>query len=458
MNFASGLERHGNQTALILQSGERVSYQDLAHRADAIYSVDGAPSYKRSLVAIECSNHLSSVAGYLGALRNDFPALLVDAALALEFRARLYDHFGVTSVLNSEGHWRSLHHEIPEIHPAVALLLSTSGSTGAAKLVKLTLDNLQANATAIASYLLLSGEERPITTLPLHYSYGLSVLNSHLACGATILLNSEAVTSRPFWDFLREHEATSFAGVPTTYSMLRKLRFERMALPSLKYMTQAGGQLATDLVRWYAELATSRQQRFYVMYGQTEATARMSYVPCERSLEKAGSIGIPIPNGKIELLADDGHLISASDVIGELRYSGPNVMMGYAENISDLSAGEMQGATLLTGDLAKRDDDGYLYITGRIKRFIKIFGNRIGLDEVESQLRNKGFDVAVTGYDDLLIVAIRGSKADADKLTENISTWYRLHHSAIRIVSVSEFPVSSSGKIQYGVLLKELAP
>lgn len=458
MNFASGLERNGNQTALILRDGERVSYKNLAHRADAMYAAEDAPSNKRSLVAIECNNQLASIVGYLGALRNDFPALLVDASLALELRNRLYDHFGVTSILNGEGNWRSLHNEIPEIHPAVALLLSTSGSTGTAKLVKLTLDNLQANATAIASYLSLSGEERPITTLPMHYSYGLSVLNSHLTCGATVLLNSEAVTARTFWDFFRDHEATSLAGVPTTYSMLRQLRFERMTLPSLKYMTQAGGQLAPDLVRWYGELSTSRHQRFYVMYGQTEATARMSYVPCERIIEKIGSVGVAIPNGKIELANDDGSLIAGSDVVGELRYSGPNVMMGYAENITDLAVGDVQGATLLTGDLAKRDDDGYLYITGRIKRFIKIFGNRIGLDEVESQLRDKGFDVAVTGYDDLLIVALRGNKPEADKLTGSISSWYRLHHSAIRIVPVSEFPVSSSGKIQYGVLLKELAP
>ncbi|MGZ5780842.1 MAG: AMP-binding protein, partial [Burkholderiaceae bacterium] len=349
MNFASGLERYGNQTALVLQSGEHVSYKDLAHRADATYATDGAPANKRSLVAIECNNQVSSVAGYLGALRNDFPALLVDATLPLELRERLYGHFSVSCILDSDGHWRSGSSEIPETHPTLALLLSTSGSTGASKLVKLTLANLQANATAITSYLLLNGEERPITTLPLHYSYGLSVLNSHLTCGATLLLTSEPVTSRTFWDFFRQHEATSFAGVPAMYSMLKQLRFERMALPSLRCLTQAGGQLATDLIHWHGELSLSRKQRFYVMYGQTEATARMSYVPCERIMEKAGSVGIPIPNGHIELVADDGNLISASDVVGELRYSGPNVMMGYAENISDLSIGDVQGATLLTG-------------------------------------------------------------------------------------------------------------
>lgn len=456
MNFATALERHGSQTALVLQGGECIGYTELAQRADALYAADCAPLHHRALVAIECSNQLSSVAGYLGALRNGFPALLVDATLPQELRDRLYSHFSVSSILDSDGQWRPGSAEIPDVHPTLALLLSTSGSTGAPKLVKLTVDNLQSNAEAIGSYLSLTAEDRPITTLPLHYSYGLSVLNSHLACGATVLLTSDPVTSRTFWDFFRQHRATSFAGVPTTYAMLKQLRFERMALPSLKCMTQAGGQLAADLVRWYAELARSRSQRFYVMYGQTEATARMSYIPCERTVEKAGSIGIAIPNGRIDLVADDGNVIAASDTVGELRYTGPNVMMGYAESVADLAAGDVQQGTLLTGDLARRDDDGYFHLVGRIKRFIKVFGNRIGLDEVESQLRTKGFDAAVTGRDDLLVVAVRGSKAETDGLAANVSSWYRLHQSAIRVVPVAEFPVSSSGKIQYSVLLEEL--
>ncbi|HEY8100566.1 MAG TPA: AMP-binding protein [Burkholderiaceae bacterium] len=457
MNFAATLEDFGNRVAIILENGERITYQELAQQADAVYSSPEAPSQKRTLIAIECDNQLASVVGYLGALRNDCPALLVDADLAAEFRERLYEQFSIPAIWTREGSWLRRSVESPAVHPDLALLLSTSGSTGASKLVKLTLDNLQENAKSIASYLSLNSDERAITTLPLHYSYGLSVLNSHLCCGATVLLTAESVTSRTIWNFFREHEATSFAGVPVTFAMLKRMRFESMALPSLRCMTQAGGRLADDVVRWFAELATSRNQRFYVMYGQTEATARISYVPCERLLDKVGSVGISVPNGRIELVADDGSVITASGTVGQLRYVGPNVMMGYADNQSDLALGDMQHGTLLTGDLAMRDDDGYFYITGRLKRFIKIFGNRIGLDEVESQLRNKDLDVAVTGRDDLLVVAVRGNQSDPVRLAADISAWYRLHHSSIRIIPVQAFPLSSSGKIQYGLLLDELA-
>jgi long-chain acyl-CoA synthetase len=230
-----------------------------------------------------------------------------------------------------------------------------------------------------------------------------------------------------------------------------------MALPSLRYMTQAGGRLADDALRWIVDLAQSRNWRFYVMYGQTEATARISYVPCERILDKVGSVGIPIPNGRIELVADDGSLISANGTAGQLRYNGPNVMMGYAESQADLALPDVQNGTLLTGDLAMRDDDGYFFITGRLKRFIKVFGNRIGLDHVESQLRDKGLDVAVTGRDDLLVVAVRGESSESSKLAADIAGLYRLHHSAIRIIPVQDFPLTSSGKIQYSLLLDELS-
>ena len=458
MNFASHLENFGDQTALILADGSALSYLELAALADALYTRPNAPTDQRALLAVECENTLAAVTAYLGALRNNFPILMVDAGLSNELRERLYTHFNVHSVWSAAGVWRRRQCQSPEVHADLAVLLSTSGSMGAIKQVKLTLANLQANAVSIAHYLELDGNERPITTLPIHYSYGLSVLNSHLAVGATLLLTAEPVTTRSFWDYFRAHEATSLAGVPTLYTMLRTLRFERMALPSLRTMTQAGGALQSDQAAWFGALAQSRGQRFFVMYGQTEASARISYLPSERLLEKIGSIGLPIPGGRIELVAEDGSVIGKSGVAGELRYYGANVMMGYAENAGDLAIPDTQNGVLLTGDLAKRDDDGYFYLLGRLKRFIKVFGNRIGLDEVEQQLKSKGFNVAVTGRDDLLLIALNGSQSDLAALQADLPTWYRLHHSAIRIVPVASFPLSSSGKIQYADLLKQLAP
>jgi acyl-coenzyme A synthetase/AMP-(fatty) acid ligase len=462
VNFAAALETHGAQPALILADGATLSYQALAQRADAIYAAAGAPP-QRTLVALEAVNSAAAVCAYLGALRAGHALLLIDGQLDGVLRERLYAQFDVSRIWSDDGSgsgsWRWRGGAGPALHPELALLLSTSGSTGAPKLVKLTLAALDANARSIASYLGLTAAERPMLNLPLHYSYGMSVLNSHLAQGAAVLLSDEPVTARGFWDFFKQQQATSLAGVPTTYALLRQLRFERMALPSLTTLTQAGGRLAPELVRWYAELAAARGQRFFVMYGQTEAAPRISYVPPERLLDKAGAIGVAVPGGMLDLVAEDGSVVAGDGVAGQLRYRGPNVMLGYAETAAELALGDQLGGVLLTGDLAERDADGYFHLRGRLKRFIKVFGNRISLDEVEAQLRAKGYDAAVTGRDDLLLVAVQGAGADAvAALGAALPGWYRLHHSALRVCAVEAFPLSGAGKILYPVLLDALAP
>lgn len=461
MNFATGLERYGDSAALVFADGTSCTYRELAQRADAVFDAPGAPGRPRTLVAIECSNVAASVCAYLGALRRGHPALLVDGQLAQDLREQLYARFGVACAWSVDGQWRALSGPAPAVHGDLALLLSTSGSTGSPKLVRLSLGNLQANAEAIAGYLALDAGERPITTLPLHYSYGLSVLNSHLACGASIALSAESVTSAGFWNHFRAAGATSLAGVPATYAMLRQLRFERMALPTLRTMTQAGGRMAPELAGWFGELAASRGQRFFVMYGQTEATARISYVPPERLLDKPDSIGIAIPGGALDLVDDAGNVLSEAGVVGQLRYRGPNVMLGYAEQATDLALPDVQQGSLLTGDLALRDEEGYFHLRGRLKRFIKVFGNRIGLDEVESELRRRGHDVAVTGRDDLLLLALRGTDPDGTAVVELAAlaaSLYRLHPSAIRAVRVDTFPLSAAGKILYMDLLERHLP
>lgn len=450
MNFAHDLERHGDRPALLLADGARIGYRELAARADAVFAGGPPP---RALVAVEADNGVAAVAGYLGALRNDRPVLLSDSQLAPDLRNALYDHYGIGWVWTASGEWVARGGAGPAVHPDLALLLSTSGSTGAPKLVKLTLAALEANAASIGEYLRITEDERPITTLPIHYSFGMSVLNSHLRAGAALLLTNEGVTSKAFWDFFKAAEATSLSGVPTTFTLLRQLRFERMALPSLRTLTQAGGRLGEDHVTYFAQLAQARGQHFFVMYGQTEAGPRMAYVPPERVLDKPGSIGVAIPGGRLDLVDDDGAIIDAPGVVGELRYTGPNVMMGYAEGPDALALGDVQRGVLLTGDLAERDADGFFHVRGRRKRFVKVFGNRIGLDEVEAQLRARGHDVAVTGRDDLLVVALRGDEGDSAALAAAVAATYRLHHSAIRVVRVAAFPLSSAGKVRYAELL-----
>ncbi|MDR3416679.1 MAG: AMP-binding protein [Nevskia sp.] len=458
MSFATRLEQFADQPAVIADDGSRLSYAGLAQAADRVFASPGAPAAPRTLIAVECDNTLPALCGYLGALRAGHPALLVDAGLPDDLRRHLYRHYQVATVWQAGGTWAGQGCSPPPLHAELTLLLSTSGSTGAAKLVRLSLRNLQANADSIAAYLELTAAERPITALPMHYSFGLSVINSHLAVGATLLLTAHSIAARPFWDFLRQQEATSFSGVPEMYLMLRRLRFERMALPSLRTLTQAGGRLDAEQVRWFAALCAERGQRFFVMYGQTEGTARLAYVPHQRLPEKASTIGIAIPGGAFELVDESGHAIAGAGTRGELVYRGPNVMLGYASCAGDLAAGDALHGVLRTGDIAWRDDDGFYSIAGRLKRFIKIFGNRIGLDEAEALLRAAGHDVVVTGRDGLLAIAVKDPQADAERIATEASARLRLHRSAIRAVHTAEIPLSGNGKPRYEELLREIAP
>lgn len=451
------LESFADAPAIFCANGDSLSYRQLLARADE--TIAGLSA--RMLVAIECANHVEVVAAYLGCLRAGIVPLLVDESLDVALRERLYQCFAVAAVWRRptpEGSyaWQYRRVESPDLHPDLGLLLSTSGSTGSPRLVRLSRRNLESNARSIVAYLGLDNSERPITSLPLHYSYGLSVLNSHLACGASLLLTDESMMSRGFWTFFNEAAATSLSGVPMHYEMLRRLRFERMRLPSLRTLTQAGGRLAPETTAWFATLARERQQRFFVMYGQTEATARMAYLPPEYVLKRPDSIGIAIPGGEFFLRSQDGALITAAGVEGELVYRGPNVMMGYAESPEHLALPDQMQGEVATGDIARRDEDGFYYITGRLKRFIKIHGNRVGLDEVERHLQARGFPVLVVGRDDQLVIALIEPGADAAAVVADVIRTFHFHASVVFARYCNDIPRSAAGKVQYQALLQKM--
>lgn len=436
-----------------------ISYGELAGLADDFVGTLPARGGKR-LGFILCRNDVASVAAYLGALRSGDCAALIPERIASEALSALVQRYAPDWLLMPEephgadfsGHvsmpWQGKYlltrpAESREIFADTALLLSTSGSTGSPKMVRLSYANLNANAESIACFLGINSAERAITSLPIHYSYGLSVLNSHLARGAAILLTDEAVTSKPFWTLFREAGATSLAGVPFTWQMLQRLRIERMDLPSLRTLTQAGGRLAPELIQHFAQISSDRGWRFFVMYGQTEATARIAWLPPERLADKIGAIGIAIPGGAISL-----------DDAGELIYRGPNVMLGYAESAADLARGDVQGGVLATGDLARIDEDGYLWLTGRSKRIAKVFGNRVNLDEVEALLESRmQLGAAAIAGDDRLLVAIA---SDAPEAVAQALALLRealgVHPSGLQIHPLASLPLTASGKKDYPAL------
>ncbi|MBR4845704.1 MAG: AMP-binding protein, partial [Bacteroidaceae bacterium] len=325
--------------------------------------------------------------------------------------------------------------------------------TGSPKLVRLSLENLKSNAESIAEYLHIHENERPVTTLPMYYSFGMSVINSHLIKGATILLTDKAVLQREFWNFTKEQKATSIAGVPYTYEMLKRLRFFRMELPDMKTMIQAGGKLNAAFVKEYVDFAEANGKQFIVMYGQTEAAPRMSYLPHNKAVEKNASIGIAIPGGKFSIIDTDGNEITTPNVDGELVYEGANVCLGYAEKREDLKLGDDNHGVLHTGDIARVDADGFYYITGRMKRFVKVWGNRCNLDATEQLVKVITANCACVGVDDLITIFVTKEGIEEqvkDLLVEKTG----FNPRAFQVKVIADIPKFESGKLNYPALQK----
>lgn len=442
--------------AVIADDGRSWTYAELRNRCDqfcdALHARDKTFGFLLSRNTPEC------LAAYIGSLRGGHAVCLLDSELPAELlnslvetyspdwifteRDRTFEGYGIEEIAEGRLFRRIGDSNGDRLHGDLALLLPTSGSTGSPKLVRLSLENLQANAASICEYLKIDSTERPITSLPMAYSYGLSVLNSHLLSGACILMSSASFLQSAFWDFLRENDATSLAGVPYHYETMMRMRLLDRSLPTLKTVTQAGGRLAPEHIAQVSALSRKYDRRFFVMYGQTEATARISYVPPERLDDKIGSIGIAIPRGQLSCDPDSG----------ELLYAGPNVMLGYAESRPDLAKGDEMVGHLRTGDLARVDEEGYYYIVGRLKRFLKIFGKRFSLDEIEQLLRRHcEAPLACFGSDDRLRIAIEGP-FDEQNAQDVIEGTLKLHRSAYRIVQIPVLPRLPNGKLNYQAL------
>ncbi|QXV60438.1 AMP-binding protein [Amycolatopsis sp. TNS106] len=412
---------------------------------------------------------LESVLNYLGAFEAGRAIALIDPALDADVLAGLIERFRPAAVLSapdapapegygvSDRHWVRESAEGVEPHPRLAVLLPTSGSTGNPKLVRLSRGAMLANADAIAEVLGIDRDEVAPTSLPLHYSYGLSVLNSHLVRGATVVIEPSGVLGRGFWDAVNEHKVTSLAGVPYHYEMLRRLKFDPAKYPTLRTLTQAGGKLRDDLVARFNDRIREVGGRMFVMYGQTEAAPRMTTVPAERLAEKLGSAGPALPGGSFAIRREDGSETTHPKIVGEVVYRGPNVMMGYAEDEAGLAAGDEYGGVLATGDLGYLDEDGFLYITGRLKRIGKIFGNRVSLDDLEQAVRSAsvGIDVvaAVPAGDKVVLFAELpegdGAKEICKDAAKALSERLHLHTSGFDVRPLDTVPLLASGKIDY---------
>lgn len=442
---------HGRHHAVALVEGHRaVTYGELDRRVDE--RVEALALDRRSLVVLHGAPSLELVVTYLALLADDHVPLMAGAHLD-----HLVAAWRPSAVVTTDGRHLSVERTgvSHDLHPDLALLLSTSGSTGGPKLVRLSHRNLVANATSIAEMLRLGQHDRGITSLPLHYCYGLSVLHSHLLAGAAMVLVDASVVDPCFQLAMRTHGVTNLAGVPHTYELLERAGADRVAVPSLRLLTQAGGRMAPADVRRWASRAETWGAELVVMYGQTEATARIAYLPPHLVARHPDCVGVPVPNTSIRLDPVPG----AGPGVGELVVRGEHVMMGYAQHPSDLARGpELE--ELRTGDLG-RLDDGLLQIVGRRNRFVKPLGLRIDLDHVEAELGRvladpyPAVEVAAAGDDEHVVVGVVG--APADRAREQLVRLTGLPDARLRVAALDALPRTGSGKPDHGTLAAEVA-
>lgn len=418
---------------------------------------------------------VDAIVGYLGALRAGRPICLLDPDLHDDIRDSLVARFEPAVVTSgrgeppagySEGAYAGLRAWVRDEpsatvpHPDLGLLLTTSGSTGDPKLVRLSSAAVGANARAIAQALGIDGGQVAVTSLPLFYSFGMSVLNSHLISGATVVVQPRTLLEREFWNDVNTHGVTSLAAVPYQYEMLRRLRFDPARYPSLRTLTQAGGRLRSELITDFHERMAAVGGRMFVMYGQTEAGPRMTTLPADQLPAKLGSVGPAIPGSTLSIRTDDGVETTEPGVTGEVIFRGPAVMMGYAQSAPDFAHADELGGRLSTEDLGHLDAEGCLWITGRLKRMGKVFGIRVNLDDVERLLTDCPPVAAIPGDDKLTIFVESGGEAELSeawpsKIKARLAEELGIHSSGFDVRSITAMPLLPNGKVDYRSLAAE---
>lgn len=468
MEFYHELSQMGERAAVVTETGEQITYCELEEICRQI----GALIEKRKVAFLLCENSVGAFVWYIAFLYNGVVPLLLDKNMKPELLEQLICTYEpdylcrpakMTEIKEAALHEQSGYvlcglpgkkgRRLPQ---ELALLLSTSGSTGSSKLVRQSYKNISSNAETIAGYLKIGEKDRAVTTLPMNYTYGLSVINSHLSAGASILITNRSVMEKEFWQAIREQGVTNINGVPYTWDMMDKLRFFRMELPALRLIVCGGGKLTASMHEKMAAYAMESGKEFVVRYGQTESTANMAYLPSNMAADKVGSIGRAIPGGCFELWDESGRVIMEKDTIGELVYKGDNVTLGYAVNAEELEKGDEFGGVLLTGDMARYDKDGCYYIVGRKKRFLKMYGNRVNLDETE-RLIAAAFpetDCACTGVDDHMMIYVT-NEGKAEAIRDYTARITRIHKSAFCVCRIEAIPRNEAGKVLYSRLDKE---
>jgi long-chain acyl-CoA synthetase len=505
MNDFEGLPRRVRRRALqtpgqeaLVTRERRVTYRDLWSQIGAVASFLQSRGVQRGhAVAILLENSPEYVAAYYGAFSCGGVAVgLNTSARARELRTWLA-HCRATVLFADSRHpdvdeliaaapssmsivtvgaprpstiaWSDVlqhapHDPVDSAADDVAAIMYTSGTTGRPKGVTLTHQNLASNASSIIEYLELTAADRTMNVLPFFYTYGASVMHTHLAVGATVVLDASFAFPGQVVARMADERVTGFPGVPSTFAALLRCDLDQFDLSALRYVTQAGGAMPPpQIVRVREALPHAR---LFIMYGQTEATARLTYLPPERLTDKLGSVGIPIPRVEVDVRDDAGHSVPSGE-IGQVCVRGPNVMKGYFED-AEATASVLQNGWLLTGDLGYRDSDGFLFLRGRRSEIIKSAGHRINPLDIEGVIAAipEIEEVAVVGIPDAVLeetirafVQLRaGAMIDAMTIQRHCRQHLPLYKIPRSIQFVDQLPRTSSGKIRRWTLTEGVVP
>lgn len=458
------LDKH-EQTKIAIRddSGYTLTYSEVCHTIHDF----AALKLPRSVIFCLCESCAGSLAGYLSFLNNGQVPLLLSANMDKGLRTNLEQAYlpsyywvpeGKTGEIAGEKLFSAYGYVLLKtggepypLHEKLSMLLTTSGSTGSPKLVRHKYGNLEANAVNVARAFSWTVEENGICDLPMNYTMGLNVINSYLVTGASVLMVKANLMDPEFWKFIKEQEGTSFTGVPFSYEVMRRVGFDKMDLPRLHTLAEGGGKLTDKMFKWIATFCKNSGKRFCATFGTSETSARMAFLNPDLALEKIGSIGKPIPNGEMFLVDEIQNEDGSST--GELAYRGPNVTMGYALCKDDLLKDDEFCGEYHTGDIAKRDAEGYYYIIGRKGRFLKLFSLRVSLDETERILKTQfpNVDFVCTG-DDKRMNIFMTSKELKDQVVPFISKKTNIHNSAFKVFVIDEIPRNEYGKVKFSAL------
>lgn len=459
-NIFSNIEKFKNRIALFTKNYEVIKYSQILKDSKVFKKF----FQTKQTIIILAENSYEFIVSYVSALKNNQLLILVSPNTDLNGLKSLDKNYSPEYIICNKkkilpenynkifdfknfSFFQNIDKKKYSINKNISCLLSTSGTTGNAKFAKISIENLMNNSKGISKFLKISPQDTAITTMPPFYSYALSIINTHLMNGSKIILNDYSLIDRRFWDLSEKFKPNNLNGVPYNYEILDKIKFHDMKLKNLKYITQAGGKLHRKLKDKFIKTCIINKINFYVMYGQTEASPRMTIMPWNLLKKFPESVGKPLSGGKIKIKQKNKN---SKEGIGEIIYYGKNVFWGYSKSFKDLKENKKNNDTLKTGDLGYLDKRGLLFITGREKRILKIFGIRISLDLLENELYKKNYNCVCTGNDEKLNIYLKQNKnINFTVLNELIKKITNLMPRFFEVISVKDFKRNKVGKISY---------